>query len=168
MRTRILTVSVVLVVFLAAGLAAAAVKDPGEFMGLKWLKSAAECKRLGLCTDEPIDVSDKLKDELVLRGTSYEIYGIPVWFTSFSFLNNRHFLGVASFEPGSSSFEKMKEKLVSAYGKPKMESSQMASWTLGNTRIQLTSGGVAFCHIPTLSGVSKAKQYPPVLQTKRK
>jgi hypothetical protein len=168
MRTGTVVVSVALMILVTAGFAPAAVKDPGEFMGLKWLKSPAECKKLGLCTDEPIDINDKLNNELVLKGAPTEIYGIPVWFTSFSFLDNRHFLGVASFEPGTSSFEKMKEKLVAAYGKPKMESSKMASWTLGNTRIQLTSGGVVFSHIPTLSAVSKAKQYPPVLQPKRK
>lgn len=168
MRTRILTVSIALILLMTAGAAPAAVKDPGEFMGLKWLKSAEECKKLGLCTDEPIDISDRLKDELVLRGVPSEMFGVPVQFTSFSFLKDRHFLGVAVFEPGSSSFEKMKAKLASTYGKPKMESSKMASWTLGNTRIQLTGGGVVFSHIPTFSAVSKAKKYPAVVQPKGK
>lgn len=141
-----------------------AATDPGGFLGLKWAQSPAECQNLGLCSAETVSTDDQINGETVFKGTAENLDGVPLRFSTFSFKNNKYFLGVASFDSAGDTFGTLKKALISQHGKPRVESARMASWTVGKTKIQLTDGkkvgGLVYTHVPTFTEVAKAKKYP--------
>jgi hypothetical protein len=149
-----------------------AASDPGGFLGLKWSQSPAECKTLGLCSNDAIVPKDKLASETVFKGKTTVIDGVELRFSSFAFNNSKYYLGTAAFNSSASSYDTLKNALIAKHGKPTVTTSAAASWTIGKTRILLTNdkstGALMYANIPLFTEVAKIKKYPlPKVPTKK-
>jgi hypothetical protein len=141
-----------------------AASDPGGFLGLKWSQSPADCKKLGLCSNDAIIPQDKLTSETIYKGKTAVINGVELRFSSFAFNSSKYYLGTAAFDSSLSSYDTLKNALIAKHGKPTVETSVASSWTIGSTRILLTNdkstGALMYANIPLFKEVAKLKKYP--------
>jgi hypothetical protein len=144
--------------------AAFAASDPGGLMGLKWTGSESDCKKLNLCSERTLTVSDAIPQERLYSGKPSEMNGIPVRGSSFAFNENKFYMGAVFFDPRKASFEELKTSLVKIHGQPNSTGPRGAAWLLGKTRIILYKGesthGVTYAHVPDFNKVAKLKNYP--------